>query len=123
MISAKQPREFHRRGMHRDSELVCNSKDVARPKIRRKTALSEQVGRQKKFFRKRISSGAAGSAVGSTHLHFNAGHPQAPLAQGSLPRASEKRQSKSRAKFVFLEQARCSILEMGTPTAPFGSFH
>src|SRR6266699_6823412 len=41
--------------MRRDSELVCNSQDVARPKIRRKTALSEHIGRQKKFFRRRIA--------------------------------------------------------------------
>jgi hypothetical protein len=41
--------------MHRDSELACDSEDLARTEIGGKAALAEDIGRQKEFFGKGIA--------------------------------------------------------------------
>jgi hypothetical protein len=41
--------------MHGDSELACDSEDLARPKVGGKAALEEDLGRQKELFGKGVA--------------------------------------------------------------------
>jgi hypothetical protein len=41
--------------MHGDSELACDSEDLARPKVGGKAALAEDLGRQKELFGKGVA--------------------------------------------------------------------